>query len=712
MPANNYENSELNLCYGCMHKLEEGQTICPFCGNENTVRTNGDDELPEGTVLDGHFLLGKVLGRGGFGITYLGYDINLQKKVAIKEFFPRGFCIRASQTYNVKSTAADDDSTIFSNGVDAFLKEARTLARFSSPYIVHVTHYFREHGTAYIVMDYADGKTLKAEMKDNGGRLPTERVLKLMKPLMKELSLLHEQKVIHRDIKPDNLMLVHDREGEHLLLLDFGSARTVISHNTGDLTGVVSYGFSPVEQYSRRSQQGPYTDVYALCATIYNAITGTVPPASIERNVDKLPVPSFSEYGIKIPEETEKAIMHGLSVKSEDRTQTMKQLIQEIYGNDIDPREEFYQNAIELAEEARKGKTTRVKINFYQSAISVLQKIQGYSDSSEKIEVYEKEIQRLQRSIRLKRITVLIAGVVCVIGVILGIRAWNSRQQTIPFADGTYVGQLKKNLKNGQGTMTYSNGNIYEGEWIDDKKNGHGIMTYSNGAVYEGEWVDDKKNGQGIITWSESGSVYKGAWTDDKKNGQGVMIYSNGNIYEGEWENDMRNGQGIYTWAESGDVYEGEWIDDKKNGQGIYTWSENGAVYEGEWVNGERNGQGKMKYANGSVQEGIWENDEFKPELTASKWYNMGVDCWGGSNEQQQSYAEALKWFKKAGELGNADAMYWAGILYRGTTDGQPYEGVTQDKAKAQEWFEKAAAAGNTDAKAALDTLNTEKKNE
>ena len=218
-------NINLNVCYGCMGKLEEGQQVCPSCEYDSSVRQNGEDMLPEGTVLSRKYLIGRVLGRGGFGVTYLGYDLDLQLTVAIKEYFPREVCHRASQSYDVHPESGMEDGSVFSKGREVFLNEARTLAKFSSPYIVHVRDFFREHRTAYIVMDYVDGITLKAEMKKQGGRLPYERVISLMEPLIRELDDLHAENIIHRDIKPENIMQVRDRRGEHLVLLDFGAAR-------------------------------------------------------------------------------------------------------------------------------------------------------------------------------------------------------------------------------------------------------------------------------------------------------------------------------------------------------------------------------------------------------------------------------------------------------------------------------------------------------
>ena len=223
---------KLNICYDCMKRIPEGSTICPACGNDNRIQSNPESTLPEGTVLFRKYLVGKVIGRGGFGITYIGYDLDLQLKVAIKEYFPAGVSIRSSRSYDVISdVSTSQDHTAFSKGCEAFLDEARMLASVESPYIVHVRDFFREHGTAYIVMNYVEGVTIPTAMRQSGGRIEASRMIGLVLPLIEQLDDLHEMNIIHRDIKPDNVMIVRDRRGEHLVLLDFGAARSFVSGN-------------------------------------------------------------------------------------------------------------------------------------------------------------------------------------------------------------------------------------------------------------------------------------------------------------------------------------------------------------------------------------------------------------------------------------------------------------------------------------------------
>ncbi len=324
------EDTELNYCYNCMRRLEKGQTVCPDCGHDSSFIQNPENALPEGTILSGKYLVGRKLGQGGFGITYLGFDLPLQVRVAIKEYYPVGVGMRIPKTLQV--TASDADG--FRKGCDEFQAEAQTLARFNSPNIVHVRDYFHENGTAYIVMDYVEGNSLTQEVAESGGRISWERVLSLFKPLILEMDKLHKKHLIHRDIKPDNLKITTDEYGEeHLVLLDFGAARSFVSSQvTKTYTAMVTPGYAPLEQYSPKSRQGPYTDVYALCATMYAAIMGETPAIATDRVIGEGELVSFQQKGLPVPETVEKAIFHGMEVLGSDRPQSMKELYDELTG--------------------------------------------------------------------------------------------------------------------------------------------------------------------------------------------------------------------------------------------------------------------------------------------------------------------------------------------------------------------------------------------
>ena len=331
----NIGNTELNYCYSCMAQMASGLTVCPVCGHDNRISLNPESTLPEGTILAGKYLVGKMLGQGGFGITYLGVNIVRKERVAIKEYFPAGIAIRTSHSTRVITVSNPIKAEGFRRGCEEFQAEAQRLAQFDEAGIVKVREYFRENGTAYIVMNYLDGNSLSEEAAACGGKIPWQRVLSLFAPLIPDIDKLHAKHLIHRDIKPDNIKVVREPGGgERLVLLDFGSARSFVSSEvTQTYTAMITKGYAPYEQYMSHARQGPYTDVYSLCATMYAVITGVVPPAATDRMLDEVDVVPIRSLGIPVPENVERAILHGLAVRSTERTQTMRVLYRELYGD-------------------------------------------------------------------------------------------------------------------------------------------------------------------------------------------------------------------------------------------------------------------------------------------------------------------------------------------------------------------------------------------
>lgn len=318
-------------CYNCMSLVGQDSTFCRYCGKN--LRESSDMspyQLKPGTVLQNRYLIGSVLGEGGFGITYIGLDKVLAKRVAVKEFYPAGAAHRASVVSgDVIITRGKEP--MYRRGVERFVQEARSLAAFSSEDgIVDVLDTFQANNTAYIVMEYLEGNTLKALLKTKGV-FDASDLIKLMEPVMKSLSVMHRTGFIHRDISPDNIMLTNNGK---LKLMDFGSARYFLNQDS-ELSVMLKQGYAPVEQYSSRSQQGPYTDVYALCATIYTCITGTVPENSLDRSrYDTLVPPSAK--GVRISPVHEKALLHGLQPNAAVRCPNMETLMREFNGT-VDP---------------------------------------------------------------------------------------------------------------------------------------------------------------------------------------------------------------------------------------------------------------------------------------------------------------------------------------------------------------------------------------
>ncbi len=278
--------------------------------------------LPPGTVLQEKYLIGRALGQGGFGITYLAWDMNLNLKLAIKEYLPQELAYRTggqSEVSIYKKSLADN----FNYGLEKFLEEARTLARFNEyPNIISVRDYFKANGTAYLVMNHIEGVTLKEYLESRKEPLPFEQALNIFMPVLDALKEVHSAGILHRDISPDNLLI--DAKGR-VVLIDFGAARQAMGEQSRSISMIMKAGYSPIEQYQSKGKQGPWTDIYAVTASFYRAIIGEVPPDALDRiENDTLILPT--ELGIDIEKNQELAIEKALSLQAKDRYQTIEEL--------------------------------------------------------------------------------------------------------------------------------------------------------------------------------------------------------------------------------------------------------------------------------------------------------------------------------------------------------------------------------------------------
>lgn len=319
------------ICYNCFNEKSSNEDPCPMCGfdqaeNERKYPT----ALKAGTLLNDRYIIGRVLGQGGFGITYVAYDTQLDAKVAVKEFMPGELAARMDgKTVSVMSADRNND---FIYGAERFKEEARTLAKFiGNPNIAAVTSYFDENNTSYFVMDYVEGISFKTYIANCGGSVTVDDALNVMIPVLRALTAVHSEGFIHRDVTPDNIYITKDGL---VKLLDFGSARYSIGDKSKSLDVILKVGYAPKEQYIRRSRQGPYTDVYSCAACFYASLTGFLPPESLERlECDRL-IP-VSQTGVEIPEYLDKAILKGLAVQPEDRFQNAQEFLDAIENQQI-----------------------------------------------------------------------------------------------------------------------------------------------------------------------------------------------------------------------------------------------------------------------------------------------------------------------------------------------------------------------------------------
>lgn len=309
-------------CPFCVSKIDQGD-YCPFCNNSYTYQIK-DHHLRPGTLLNNKYLVGKVLGEGGFGITYVGRDLTLDMKVAIKEYYPSGMAMRTSNTSNTISLFSWSFSNDFAKGKEQFIREAQTIAKMDKESaVVTVRDFFEQNNSAYIVMEFVEGDDLKRVIKQAKKPFESKELLDLTEPLFKALGELHEIGLIHRDISPDNIMI----EDGRARLIDFGCARETLNDKNAD--AVLKHGFSPIEQYENKNM-GPWTDVYAMAATIYFCITGKLPPKATERLVKDEIVPPTT-LGAKLLPRQENALMKALAVDRSERFQSMEEFGKELF---------------------------------------------------------------------------------------------------------------------------------------------------------------------------------------------------------------------------------------------------------------------------------------------------------------------------------------------------------------------------------------------
>lgn len=320
-----------NICMGCM--AEKGDlTQCPSCGWVEGSEPESPQHLKPGTLLQGKYLVGRALGQGGFGITYLGWDVNLKLRLAIKEYLPQDLASRTPGHTQVSVYTSQNYRDQFEYGLQKFLQEAQTLAQFEGhPNIVSVRDFFRENDTAYIVMSYVEGITLKEHLALSSNIIPVDKALAIIMPVLDALVAVHEVDILHRDISPDNIFI--NRKGQ-VILIDFGAARQSIGEKGHSLSVILKPGFAPEEQHRSKGVQGPWTDIYAVAVTLYRMITGQMPPESLDRLVDDTLIPP-SGYGIALSANQEAAILKAVAVRAEDRFRTVRDFQRALMGEKL-----------------------------------------------------------------------------------------------------------------------------------------------------------------------------------------------------------------------------------------------------------------------------------------------------------------------------------------------------------------------------------------
>ena len=320
--------------------------------------------LATGEMLSDYRIDG-VLGQGGFGITYLGFDVMLDRRVAIKEYYPREFAVRDS-TLTVHAAGNQEDKDTFKWGLEQFIKEAKLLAKLNHPNIIGVRRFFEANGTAYFVMDYCEGRPLDDIIKVDGIMSP-EQVNKIIYPVLDGLEHLHNVNFLHRDLKPANIYIKSDGSP---VLLDFGAARQEIVSHSKSVTSLATPGYAAFEQYSTRGNQGAWTDIYGFAATLYRAITGEKPQDAPDRILQDTLTPVSKLCEKKYPDAMLKAIDLGMAVRPEDRPQSIKEWRKIFESSRAESNTAPKSSSSEVKREVRKPPEPEAQVSSAASAVS------------------------------------------------------------------------------------------------------------------------------------------------------------------------------------------------------------------------------------------------------------------------------------------------------------------------------------------------------
>ena len=335
------------LCPGCMQHLKDSNTTCPHCDYPEKHLTV-KDSLPVFSILAGKYLLGAPLGKGGFGITYIAMHLPDEKIVAIKEFFPANLAVR--DTDNETVVPADDTKAVYyRTGMKSFSEEGRILYLLSDiEHVVHVAEQIQANNTTYLVMEYVPGISLKKYMKQQQKLFSEQETLTLMQPILSALQAMHQKGILHRDISPENLMLSPDNT---LTLIDFGAARTFSRSDDDNLTVILKRGYAPEEQYHSNSRQGPWTDLYAVCAVMYQMLTGILPQEASARAEEDHLTPISRIEGLSLSPSTCAALEKGLQMDPMERYPDIGALMKVLYPAKKEAAREITDNSLKETQE-------------------------------------------------------------------------------------------------------------------------------------------------------------------------------------------------------------------------------------------------------------------------------------------------------------------------------------------------------------------------
>lgn len=640
------------LCMGCMKEKTENAR-CPYCGYVEGTAPAAPFFLPPNTVLNGRYIIGRVLGHGGFGITYLAWDKLEDKKTAIKEYFPEGIVARMPgfPTVSVYSGAKGD---FFRTGLEKFLDEAKALRPFREhPGVVSVYDFFHANNTAYMVMEYLEGQTLSEHLAKYGGKIGLRPAMELLASIFDALEEVHATGMLHRDIKPDNILVVNG--GKQTVLIDFGAARQFVGQRSRNLSALVTDGYSPFEQYQEDGEQGVWTDVYALGATLYRVFSGERPPQSTSRIVQDKLVPLTAKVD-GMPKKAALAVNKAMAINPKDRFQSMADFRRALLAAE---EVVVYCPQCGLANTLSEGQSVKNTVcNGCQgslvkpSAIAVaLQK------GAAQMAAATRWLAGNSKKLALAAVAIVLVGLV----------AWGASSVKgtgkLTLGDGgSYDGEYWLGKPSGQGTLVYSDGRKFTGAFKDGVFVNGTIIT-KDGMKYEGQYANGKYTGRGTLAVKDSFS-YVGNFKEGKYEGTGELLNVAKRLrYSGQFKGGLKEGQGKLADEKTNTVvYDGAWQGDKRSGAGssqeAYPASGGVIKYKGEWREDKKNGQGTAVVFDGGGNElfryqGIFKNDKMEDE-NGQVWFPNGDHYSGGISDDKFNGRGTFTW-----KSGRSETAYW-----------------------------------------------------
>ena len=552
--------------------------------------------LRVGTILRGIYRIDSYLSSGGFGNTYVATNIEFNERYAIKEFFMKGVTQRDGDSSTVSvSNSINQDS--FLQQKEKFKKEARRLRQLNNPHIVKVHDLFEENGTAYYVMDYVDGENLSERLKRTGLPIKEVDVNNILPQILDALQTVHDAGIWHLDLKPANIMV--DKTGQ-VKLIDFGASKQMNTQKGGATTSTaISYtnGYAPREQMEQNYDKfGPWTDLYALGATLYNLLTNKRPPLPTDIDDDMsddkhlaLPMPNVSD-------KMKQLILWLMKTNRMQRPKTVK----DIKDIQMDNKFDRVEKPLQISKELTTNEETRVagKESSQPAPQPFLaDEISKTVDVAQQTDFEDNKVN--QTKLFLGVFLIWLAIILIVLPKLCAnkkINGFGTTEVNYSWGSGIYEGNLKESVPDGHGQIRYYDGKVFVGEFKDGVANGTGTFTNEQGTkLFEGMYVNgQRKNGYGIETGKTPDGLswkYEGEYQNWTWNGKGTISWSNGSKYVGDWKDGNRTGNGIETFNEKrkgyGYKYEGGFLNGKFHGSG--TWY---------YVGG---GSDRVKYNNGKV---------------------------------------------------------------------------------------------------------------